>query len=148
MRRFVEEPLFRCIAPLASIGGLSFKRGDTWSSWRSDWPDPAKWVPENESARRLASYYAKYGGPAGRAASRVFPQYPAAFDGTHRRYFLPANLPLGRFYRDGQIVEVSAPEDDVAGEHVPKYIAPGRSEFVHLQWPSSKWKAANSAAAD
>src|SRR5262249_53548607 len=74
--------------------------------------------------------------------------YPAAFDGITRRYYLPAGLPLGRYWKDGQVIDVPAPEEKPEGPDVPKYTAPGRSEpFVYVKWPTAGMKAASDAAA-
>src|SRR5262245_19639340 len=100
----VAEPVFRCTVALTSVSGISFKRGETSTRWGSHWPGP-EWSPENESARRLANYYSKY------RASRFLPVYPAEFDGISRRYYLPAGIPLGRYPKDGQVIDVLTIED-------------------------------------
>jgi len=138
----MPDPLFRCIVPMTSVGGMPYRKDDLSDRWGSFWPDPAAWSPENESARRLAMYYSRYG------QSRFRPQYPASWDGVERRCYLPV-VPLDRFHKDGVLVDVPAPvrADEVEGPSVPRYVAPGRPEFVFLSWPKSGWKAANASGA-
>src|SRR5262245_18302297 len=121
----VEDPVFRA-TKMTSVGGLSYKEGETSTRWGSHWPErcaPGAWAPGNESAKRLANYYARY------HASRFFPAYPAEFDGVSRRFYLPAGIPLDRLYNSSlALVDVPSAADEAVGEHVPRYMAPGRSE--------------------
>jgi hypothetical protein len=122
--------------------GISYRVGETCNAC-GRWPNLSALEPINEGARRASRFFERH------SQSRFLPERLMAFDGTLRRYFLPAGTPLGRHHKDGRVIDVPAPEEEVSGPNVPKYMAPGRSEpFVHLGWPRSGFRAANRAAAD
>jgi len=151
MAEHIEQPLFRA-KKLTSIGGIRFDKGQL-SDGRNSWLAGDAWEQLNESARRLFRYAELYG------SSKFFPPYPAAFDGVTRRHYLPADITLGRFWRNGNLVDVPAPPwQEPEGPNVPRYIASGQvrlrdrvidgtKPFVSLSWPHKRWKAASQAGA-